>query len=72
MSGKYIEMTESLHRGEEEHSPEEAQHLRVRLLKIADNVDAMSKRIAALDTDVQLEATLQKRIRHAELEISWG
>ena len=43
--------------------------LRVRLLKIADNVDAMSKRIAALDTDVQLEVTLQKRIRHGEFEI---
>ena len=43
--------------------------LRVRLLKIADNVDAMSKRIAALDTDVQLEATLQKRIRHGVFEI---
>ena len=28
----------------------------------------MSKRIAALDTDVQLEATLQKRIRHAEFK----
>lgn len=68
LSAKYIEMTDSLHRGEEEHSPEEAQHLRVRLLKIADNVDVMSKRIAALDTDLQLEATIQKRIRLATVD----
>ena len=44
----------------------------MRLLKIADNVDVMSKRIAALDTDLQLEATIQKRIRHSVFEILPG
>lgn len=67
MSRDYVAMTESLRRGEEDHTPEAAQLARVKLLKVADNVDVISKRIAALEptSNQPLERTLQQRIRTA-------
>lgn len=72
MEGEYRVMVESLFRGEEEYKLKEVETVRVKLLKIADNIDVMSKKIAALNTDpngakmaTALEMKLQQRIRMA-------
>lgn len=68
MSKRYLAMTESLHRGEEEFKPEHAKQLRMRLLRISENVGAMAKQIATLNTTQPLELKLQQRIRIAAVD----
>ncbi len=70
-AASYKTAVESLHRGEEDHELHEAKRQRVKLLKIAEDIDAMSRRIAKLDTEpeatspaVGLRLQLQQRIRH--------
>lgn len=48
LSPKYLTMHESLMRGEPTYNLDDAKLLRVRLLKIAENIDLMSKRIESL------------------------
>jgi hypothetical protein len=63
-------MSESLNRGEEDFSLSEAKLLRVKILKIAENVDIISKKISILDTEYPepgfpsgLQLQLQQRVR---------
>ena len=50
-SVKYLQMADSLGLGETTYHLSDAKNLRMKLLKIAENVDLMSKKIAALVTD---------------------
>lgn len=50
MAEVYFKMCESLQFGETSHTPEEAQVLRAKLLKLAENIDSLSKKITILGT----------------------
>jgi len=77
MSPKYIAMYESLTQGETKYQSSDAKLLRVRLLKIAENIDMMSKKIQALGVDSIPEGSetgplprkfiLQNQIRRASV-----
>jgi len=61
LSEKYLEMSESLCRGETAYHLSDAKTLRLKLLKLAEGVDLMSKKISALGTDTQSETYLKSR-----------
>ncbi len=67
MSKKYRVMAESLNNGESTYPVEEAKILRLQVLKVAETVDAMSKKIGALDAIDSMTVTLQNRIRNAAI-----
>ena len=54
-------MSESLCRGETAYHLSDAKTLRLKLLKLAEGVDLMSKKISALGTDTQSETYLKSR-----------
>ncbi len=70
-SVQYLQMAESLAVGETTYHLSDAKSLRLKLLKIAENVDLMSKKIAALGTNSSEEYQrsrqylLQSQIRRA-------
>ena len=68
MSNKYREVAAMLNAGEPatKLKLEEAKHLRIRLLKAAENVEAVSKAIITLDED-DTTKTLRSRIRTASI-----
>ena len=61
---EYRVIVDSLYNGEDKHDLREAEVLRVRLLKIADAIDGLSKRIAEDDSREE-EVKLRTRIRAA-------
>ncbi len=63
MSRKYRNMSESLHNGESTYPLEEAKILRLQVLKVAETVDGVSKKISSLEVADSMTATLQNRIR---------
>ena len=66
MSDKYRQMHESLINGESTYRIEDVKILRLQVLKAAETVDAISKKIEALPAeDPSTQKTLQKRIRNA-------
>jgi len=76
LSEKYLEITDSLSNGETNYHLADAKDLRLKLLKLAESVDLMSKKIAALGTESQSEAYassrkffLQTQIRRASVNL---
>eukprot|EP00090_Calanus_glacialis_P046327 TRINITY_DN9050_c0_g1_i1.p1 TRINITY_DN9050_c0_g1~~TRINITY_DN9050_c0_g1_i1.p1 ORF type:complete len:592 (-),score=219.64 TRINITY_DN9050_c0_g1_i1:173-1948(-) len=77
MSPKYVSMYESLTQGETSYHSSDAKLLRVKLLKVAENIDMMSKKIQALGLDTLPEGSaggalprrfmLQNQIRRASV-----
>jgi len=77
MSPKYVSMYESLTLGETSYHSSDAKLLRVKLLKVAENIDMMSKKIQALGLDTLPEGSeggalprrfmLQNQIRRASV-----
>lgn len=70
MGEKYRLMSDSLFCGETDFALDEAKLLRLKILKIAENIDLISKRICAIDVDQPisgLQLQLQKRIRAASV-----
>jgi len=77
MSPKYVAMYESLTAGETSYHSSDAKLLRVKLLKVAENIDMMSKKIQALGLDTLPEGSeggalprrfmLQNQIRRASV-----
>jgi len=76
MSPKYVAMYDSLMQGETSYHSSDAKLLRVKLLKVAENIDMMSKKIQALGLDTLSEGTegalprrflLQNQIRRASV-----
>jgi len=76
MSPKYVSMYESLMQGETSYHSSDAKLLRVKLLKVAENIDMMSKKIQALGLDTLPEGSdgplprkflLQNQIRRASV-----
>ena len=72
LSPKYVEMHSSLCEGETTYRADDAKMLRIKLLKIAENIDLMSKKIASLGSESQDEnqprprtMLLQSQIRRA-------
>lgn len=63
MSDTYRKMAASLNLGETNYRLEEAKLLRMQVLKSAETVEALSKKIAILEADDSMTLTLQKRIR---------
>lgn len=63
MSEKYRKMAASLHNGESTYQLEEVKVLRLHVLKAAETVDAVSKKIASLPVQDPKTETLQNRIR---------
>lgn len=52
MGEKYRDMSDSLNKGEEEYNLDDAKYLRVKILKIAENVDIISREISNLDASI--------------------
>jgi len=76
MSPKYVSMYDSLMMGETSYHSSDAKLLRVKLLKVAENIDMMSKKIQALGLDTLPEGRegplprrflLQNQIRRASV-----
>lgn len=71
ISFEYCRMANSLNSGEEDYQLEEAKYLRVKVLKIAENIDILSRKISKLGDATNetayrvspLELKLQQRIR---------
>lgn len=63
MSQKYRKMATSLHNGESTYQIDEVKVLRLQVLKAAETVEAVSKKIAALPAEDAKTETLQNRIR---------
>lgn len=65
MSQKYRKMANSLNNGESTYKIDETQVLRLQVMKAAETVEAVSKKIAALPPEDAKSETLQNRIRIA-------
>ena len=67
MSEKYRQMHQSLHNGESTYQIEEVKILRLKVLKAAETVDVISKKIASLPVPDTKTESLQNRIRNASV-----
>jgi len=74
LSPKYVDMHTSLTKGETTYRVDDAKLLRIKLLKIAENIDLMSKKISSLGSENQDENSplprtmlLQSQIRRASV-----
>lgn len=68
LSPQYLKMADSLNNGETNYHLDDAKILRVKLLKIAENVDSMSKKIASLGTEETAEDEVAKNQRRFFLQ----
>ena len=62
---EYRRLVDTLYQGDEDFTLKEGEVLRVKLLKIADNIDSASKAVEALPSESDLERIIQKKIRSA-------
>ncbi|TRY75257.1 hypothetical protein TCAL_10088 [Tigriopus californicus] len=68
ISLEYCRMAHSLNSGEEDYQLDEAKYLRVKVLKIAENIDILSRKISKLG-DTQNEETTTHRASPLELKL---
>lgn len=68
LSPQYLKMADSLNNGETNYHLDDAKVLRVKLLKIAENVDSMSKKIHTLGTEETPEDEVPKNQRRFLLQ----
>lgn len=68
LSPQYLKMADSLNNGETNYHLDDAKVLRVKLLKIAENVDSMSKKISTLGTEETAEDEIPKNQRRFLLQ----
>jgi len=68
LSPQYLKMADSLNNGETNYHLDDTKVLRVKLLKIAENVDSMSKKISTLGTEEIAEDEITKNQRRFLLQ----